>query len=54
VTEPDAPPAAPADASPEAEAASGPDSFRADPEDWASTSGEDDEPYTRERPPHWE
>lgn len=25
-----------------------------DPEDWASSGGDDDDRYLRERPPHWQ
>lgn len=29
-------------------------SRRVDPEDWASSGGDDDDRYLRDRPPHWQ
>jgi hypothetical protein len=57
VTEPGTAPPDPAKESaeePEGAPTSGSRPSRADPEDWAATRNDDDERYTRERPPHWE
>lgn len=53
MTDPDAPPPPDSLTAPEPTSPEPTSPERVDPEDWESASGDDDERYQRERPPHW-